>query len=62
MDWSAISIKLLQIPGNPISLMLKLNNVTVSVGVVETGLFINMAARTYFGNSDGTVKVMDKSV
>lgn len=30
------------------------------VGVVETGLFIDNAAKVYFGNSDGTVEVLTK--
>jgi ribose 5-phosphate isomerase A len=29
-------------------------------GVVETGLFVNMTSRAYFGNADGTVEVVDK--
>ena len=29
-------------------------------GVVETGLFINMVTCVYFGNADGTVKLVDK--
>lgn len=28
------------------------------LGVVETGLFVNMAYRAYFGQADGTVKVL----
>eukprot|EP00079_Xenopus_tropicalis_P031714 XP_017945485.1 PREDICTED: ribose-5-phosphate isomerase [Xenopus tropicalis] len=31
-------------------------------GVVDTGLFINMAERVYFGMEDGTVKIRDKPV
>ncbi|XP_067326224.1 ribose-5-phosphate isomerase [Anolis sagrei] len=31
-------------------------------GVVETGLFINMAERVYFGMEDGSVSVRDKKV
>lgn len=31
------------------------------VGVVETGLFIDNALKTYFGNADGSVEVMEKS-
>ncbi|XP_003222419.2 ribose-5-phosphate isomerase [Anolis carolinensis] len=31
-------------------------------GVVETGLFINMAERVYFGMEDGSVSVRDKRV
>lgn len=32
------------------------NNAIVSIpGVVETGLFVNMAQHAYFGQSDGTV-------
>lgn len=30
------------------------------VGVVETGLFIDNAAKAYFGNADGTVEVVSK--
>uniref|UniRef100_A0A0K8WH23 ribose-5-phosphate isomerase n=1 Tax=Bactrocera latifrons TaxID=174628 RepID=A0A0K8WH23_BACLA len=29
-------------------------------GVVETGLFVNMAAKAYFGMNDGSVKTQDK--
>lgn len=29
-------------------------------GIVETGLFVNMASRIYFGNVDGTVKVKNR--
>lgn len=29
-------------------------------GVVETGLFVNMATKAYFGMSDGSVKTQDK--
>ena len=28
------------------------------IGVVETGLFVNMAVRIYFGQADGTVEVL----
>lgn len=35
---------------------MKINTSIVSIpGVVETGLFVNMAQRAYFGQSDGTV-------
>lgn len=34
----------------------KVNTEIISIpGVVETGLFVNMAQRAYFGQSDGTV-------
>ena len=29
-------------------------------GVVETGLFVNMASKAYFGQEDGTVKEVTK--
>lgn len=29
-------------------------------GVVETGLFVNMASRVYFGQADGTVEVFER--
>lgn len=29
-------------------------------GIVETGLFVGMAARVYFGQADGSVVVLDK--
>ena len=32
----------------------------VPVGIVETGLFLNMASRVYYGNVDGTVIVVGK--
>jgi len=31
-----------------------------SAGVVDTGLFINMAERVYFGMQDGSVNVREK--
>ena len=31
-----------------------------STGVVDTGLFINMAERVYFGMQDGSVNVREK--
>lgn len=31
---------------------------TPYIGVVETGLFVNMAYRAYFGQADGTVIVL----
>ncbi|QLQ79708.1 hypothetical protein HG537_0C03560 [Torulaspora globosa] len=34
------------------------DKIKAMVGVVETGLFIDNAAKVYFGNSDGTVDVM----
>lgn len=30
------------------------------IGVVETGLFVNMASRVYFGQADGTVDVFER--
>lgn len=39
----------------------KLMVLKCSTGIVETGLFFNMAARTYFGNPDGSVKIMNKT-
>lgn len=36
--------------------------VCVSVGVVETGLFVGMAERVYFGMEDGSVKVRNAPV
>ena len=30
------------------------------IGVVETGLFVNMASRVYFGQADGTVEVFER--
>lgn len=32
----------------------------INAGVVETGLFVNMIAKVYFGNPDGSVKVKTK--
>ena len=32
----------------------------VCIGVVETGLFVNMASRVYFGQADGTVEVLER--
>lgn len=34
-------------------------SLSLSVGVVETGLFVGMAERVYFGMEDGSVKVRD---
>jgi ribose 5-phosphate isomerase A len=39
---------------DPAALENKFRNI---VGVVETGLFVNMAVKAYFGNEDGSVKV-----
>lgn len=39
IDWNAINMEILQIPG-----------------VIETGLFIDMAEKAYFGLADGTIK------
>ncbi len=30
------------------------------LGIVESGLFVDMVSRVYFGNADGTVKVKNK--
>ncbi|XP_053116462.1 ribose-5-phosphate isomerase isoform X2 [Hemicordylus capensis] len=44
----------------------KWNEVNMAIkmipGVVETGLFINMAERVYFGMEDGSISVLDKPV
>uniref|UniRef100_A0A8C5M9T2 ribose-5-phosphate isomerase n=1 Tax=Leptobrachium leishanense TaxID=445787 RepID=A0A8C5M9T2_9ANUR len=39
-------------------------NTTIKMmpGVVDTGLFINLAERVYFGMEDGTVKIRDKNM
>lgn len=34
------------------------NKIKMMVGVVETGLFVNMAEKAYIGNSDGTVSTL----
>lgn len=40
----------------------KVNTKIISIpGVVETGLFVNMAQRAYFGQSDGTVIERDNN-
>lgn len=31
------------------------------IGIVETGLFVNVTSRAYFGNADGTVKVKNNN-
>lgn len=36
------------------------DKIKLMVGVVETGLFIDNAAKVYFGNSDGTVEIQAK--
>ena len=33
----------------------------IDSGIVETGLFVDMAVRAYFGSPDGSVKIVDKS-
>lgn len=33
---------------------------SLCAGVVETGLFVNMAARVYYGQADGTVEVFER--
>ncbi|XP_064382347.1 ribose-5-phosphate isomerase-like [Halichondria panicea] len=35
-------------------------NLSQIPGIVETGLFLNMASRVYYGNADGSVNVVDK--
>jgi len=34
--------------------------ITMIPGVLETGLFVNMAHKCYYGMADGTVKVQNK--
>lgn len=41
---------------------IKPNALCVSPGVVETGLFVSMAERAYFGMEDGSVQVRDPPV
>jgi len=36
------------------------NNIKMIPGVIETGLFVGMAKRVYFGNFDGTVSKINK--
>lgn len=45
-------------------IMYNINNsdLCVSLGVVETGLFVGMAERVYFGMEDGSVKIRDPPV
>jgi ribose 5-phosphate isomerase A len=42
---------------NPLELNQKLLNIP---GVVDTGLFVNMASKAYIGNKDGTVIIIQK--
>ena len=70
MDWSAVGLQLAQIPGQHfyedkltiLKYLLKYHCMIFSYsGIVETGLFVNMAAKTYFGNADGSVKVAESN-
>ena len=36
-------------------------SVRCNAGIVETGLFISMAEKVYFGSVDGSVSVMERS-
>jgi len=42
---------------DPAALDARLHAIT---GVVETGLFVNMAVRAYFGQADGSVVIRNK--
>ena len=33
----------------------------ICAGIVESGLFISMAEKVYFGSADGSVSIMEKS-
>ncbi len=35
-------------------------NIFFLSGIVETGLFLNIASRVYYGNADGSVNIVDK--
>ncbi len=41
-------------------LVLVISSFVYIAGVVETGLFVGMAARAYFGQSDASVKVVNR--
>lgn len=34
--------------------------ILMCIGIVESGVFVNMAEKVYFGTSDGSVQVLDK--
>ena len=36
-------------------------NIDIASGIVETGLFVDMAVRAYFGSADGSVNIVEKS-
>lgn len=38
----------------------KISATCTCIGVIETGLFVNMASRVYFGQADGTVEVFER--
>lgn len=62
-DWKSVNVEILMIPGKYFRYdSYKLNSYikfVYSPGVVETGLFIDLAKRAYFGMADGSVKVQD---
>ena len=59
MDWSETASWLIQIPGMISSYLPPLTWPVICsqyiTGVVETGLFVNMATIAYFGAPDGSV-------
>ncbi len=66
MDWSTIGQKLAQISGTPSPVLLLLLLLLLlcyccllNLGIVETGLFVNMAAKVYYGTANGTVRVVE---
>ncbi len=68
IDWSSMAVKLSQISGRYMitwwshALVCFTANCDafMCAGIVETGLFVNMTSRVYFGNPDGTVKIKNK--
>ena len=63
VDWHSVGKKLVQIPGEHGSLCHVCKRLlwipfVYPLGVVETGLFVKMAYRAYFGQADGTVIVL----
>ena len=58
MNWSETASYLIQIPGMcplPSTFLYFIFCSLYTTGVVETGLFVNMATTAYFGAPDGSV-------
>ena len=67
-DWFTVNQRIVTIPGNTgeyIFSRISPGGVIIlffNLGVLETGLFVNMAQKAYFGLEDGTVLEKSKPV